>query len=58
MADEPTGNLDSTNSLIILDIFRELATRGHTILAITHDKDFAGKSNRQIEMTDGEIRDG
>ncbi len=58
MADEPTGNLDSTNSLIILDIFRKLAGRGHTILAITHDKDFAFKSNRQLEMTDGKIKDG
>lgn len=58
MADEPTGNLDSANSLIVLAIFRELARKGHTILTITHDKDFALKSDRQIEMTDGEIEEG
>lgn len=56
MADEPTGNLDSINSSIILDIFRNLANNGHTIIAITHDKDFAAKSDRQILITDGMIQ--
>ena len=57
MADEPTGNLDSANSAIILRIFRNLANIGNTIIAITHDEDFAGKSDRQIIMfEDGMIK--
>src|SRR4051812_4591376 len=44
MADEPTGNLDSSNSTIVLRIFRELANNGNTIIAVTHDKDFYCKS--------------
>ena len=57
MADEPTGNLDSANTEIILEIFRELANKGNTIIAITHDKDFAKKADRIIEMKDGAIND-
>ena len=55
MADEPTGNLDSSNSTIVLRIFRELANIGNTIIAVAHDKDFAAKADRIIEMKDGEI---
>jgi lipoprotein-releasing system ATP-binding protein len=55
MADEPTGNLDSANTAIILDIFRKLATQGNTIIVVTHDLDFAGKSDRILEMADGRI---
>lgn len=55
MADEPTGNLDSVNTGLIFDIFKELAANGNTIIAVTHDKDFAGKSDRIIEMKDGEV---
>jgi len=55
MADEPTGNLDSTNTQIILNIFKELSHQGNTILAVTHDGDFARRSDRIIEMMDGRI---
>ena len=55
MADEPTGNLDSVNSEIVLNIFRELANKGNTIIAVTHDKDFAKKADRIVEMKDGII---
>lgn len=55
MADEPTGNLDSANSATVLGIFQELATQANTIVAVTHDSDFASKSNRIIEMRDGKI---
>ncbi len=55
MADEPTGNLDSTNTAIIFEIFNLLAQQGNTIIAVTHDRDFAAKSNRIIEMVDGRI---
>ena len=55
MADEPTGHLDSVNTGLVFDIFKELAAKGNTIIAVTHDNDFAGKSDRIIEMKDGEI---
>ena len=55
MADEPTGNLDSVNTGIIFDIFKNLAQQGNSIIAVTHDKDFAANSDRTIEMADGRI---
>lgn len=56
MGDEPTGNLDSKNTDIVFDIFQELTQyQGQTIIAVTHDDDFAKKSSRIIEMKDGEI---
>jgi lipoprotein-releasing system ATP-binding protein len=55
MADEPTGNLDSVNSAIIFEIFSELVKQGNTIIAVTHDHDFADKCNRAIEMVDGQV---
>lgn len=56
MGDEPTGNLDSKNSKIVFDIFRQLAReRGQTIIAVTHDDEFAANSDRIIEMVDGRV---
>ncbi len=56
MGDEPTGNLDTTNTQIVFDILKDLArTKGQTIIAVTHDPEFAQKSDRIIEMKDGEI---
>jgi lipoprotein-releasing system ATP-binding protein len=56
MGDEPTGNLDSKNTNIVFDIFQDLTKNyGQTIIAVTHDDDFAQKSDRIIEMKDGEI---
>jgi lipoprotein-releasing system ATP-binding protein len=56
MGDEPTGNLDSKNTNIVFDIFQELTQNfGQTIIAVTHDDDFAHKSDRIIEMKDGTI---
>lgn len=56
MGDEPTGNLDSKNTNIVFDIFQELTSNfGQTIIAVTHDDDFAHKSDRIIEMKDGRI---
>ena len=58
MCDEPTGNLDSKNTNIVLDIFHQLAEEsGQTIITVTHDKDFASKSDRNIQMKDGIIID-
>ena len=56
MGDEPTGNLDTINTQIVFDIFRELAQeRKQTIIAVTHDDDFAKNCDRIIEMKDGQI---
>jgi lipoprotein-releasing system ATP-binding protein len=56
MGDEPTGNLDSKNTGIVFDIFKELSgTFNQTIIAVTHDNDFAAASDRTIEMADGRI---
>ncbi len=55
MADEPTGNLDSANSEIVFDIFKELAKKGNTIITVTHDPDFANRADRIIEIVDGKI---
>ena len=55
LGDEPTGNLDSKNTQIVFEIFRELAEeRGQTIVAVTHDDEFAANSDRIIELADGE----
>jgi lipoprotein-releasing system ATP-binding protein len=54
MGDEPTGNLDSKNRDLVFDIFRQLAAeRGQTIVAVTHDDDFAANCDRIIELEDG-----
>ena len=56
MGDEPTGNLDTANTQIVFDIFRELSKdRKQTIIAVTHDDDFADNCDRIIEMKDGMI---
>jgi lipoprotein-releasing system ATP-binding protein len=56
MGDEPTGNLDSKNAENVLSIFRNLATsRGLTLLIVTHDQDFADRTDRIITMEDGRI---
>lgn len=56
MADEPTGNLDKKNSEIVFDIFQRLATEfNHTLLIVTHDPEFASRTQRLIEMEDGRI---
>jgi lipoprotein-releasing system ATP-binding protein len=56
MGDEPTGNLDSRNTDTVFEAFQELAHEyGQTIIAVTHDNDFAAKSDRIIEMMDGHI---
>jgi len=56
MGDEPTGNLDSKNSENVFNILRSLSDeRGLSLLVVTHDMDFASKTDRIIEMGDGII---
>ncbi|MBL7692957.1 MAG: ABC transporter ATP-binding protein [Flavipsychrobacter sp.] len=57
MGDEPTGNLDSKNTGIVFDLFRQLTVEyKQTLITVTHDEDFARRSDRIIEMADGQIR--
>lgn len=56
LADEPTGNLDSTNAGAVLDLFRRMAAGGTTVVIATHDKDVAGVIDRAIEIADGAIQ--
>jgi lipoprotein-releasing system ATP-binding protein len=56
MGDEPTGNLDSMNTHNVFDIFKELTHQyKQTIIAVTHDEEFARNSDRVVEMSDGII---
>lgn len=56
MGDEPTGNLDRANSMMVFDIFKQLARENNqTIITVTHDPDFANGSDRIMEMEDGNI---
>jgi len=56
LADEPTGNLDSVNSTMILELFQDLNQRlGQTIMMITHNPDAAAVAHRTIEMKDGRV---
>jgi putative ABC transport system ATP-binding protein len=55
LADEPTGNLDSRNAAIILELFASLAEQGQTIIAATHDADVHCVCTRTVAIADGEI---
>ncbi len=56
MGDEPTGNLDSHNSENVFNIFKRLCDeQGLSLLIVTHDEDFAKKTDRIITMSDGMI---
>ncbi|NCU29741.1 ABC transporter ATP-binding protein [Candidatus Saccharibacteria bacterium] len=56
LADEPTGNLDSTNSRSIIELFRSIRdTLGTTIIVVTHDADIARQADRVIELRDGVV---
>jgi putative ABC transport system ATP-binding protein len=58
LADEPTGNLDTENSKIVLDMFRELNEKfGQTIVMITHNPEAAAACSRVIRMRDGHVVD-
>ncbi len=53
LADEPTGNLDSTTSKDIMKVFVDLNAQGQTIVIVTHENDIAGYAERQVHLHDG-----
>ena len=55
LADEPTGNLDSTSGASIVELLHELHAQGTTIIVITHDNELAAQLPRQIAIRDGRI---
>lgn len=55
LADEPTGNLDSVTATAILDLFRDMANQGTTVVIATHEADIARVIDRRIEISDGAI---
>jgi len=56
MGDEPTGNLDHKNSVLVFNKFKELTQElGQTLLIVTHDEEFAKATDRTIEMEDGKV---
>ena len=57
LADEPTGNLDSQTGREILDLFRDLHSRGNSIIMVTHEDDVAREAKRVIHMRDGRVLD-
>jgi putative ABC transport system ATP-binding protein len=55
LADEPTGNLDSTNGEAVMELLRELHRGGATICMVTHDPRYAECADRTIRLFDGKI---
>lgn len=55
--DEPTGNLDSTNSANVLELLAELREAGLTLVVVTHDPIVAGHGSRRLSVTDGVLRE-
>ena len=55
LADEPTGNLDSTTGEEIMRVFEQLHTDGHTIIVVTHEHDIAEHAHRVIKIRDGRV---
>jgi putative ABC transport system ATP-binding protein len=57
LADEPTGNLDSKNANLIMDLLGDLHSQGSTIVMVTHDPRWAEQADRQVSLFDGKIVD-
>jgi putative ABC transport system ATP-binding protein len=55
LADEPTGNLDSTNGEAVMELLRELHQGGATICMVTHDARYARHAGRSVHLFDGKV---
>ncbi len=57
LADEPTGNLDSANGDVVMDLLNQLHGEGATICMVTHDPRYADRAQRKVKLLDGKIID-
>ena len=55
LADEPTGNLDTTTSLEVMELFSEIQQAGNTVILVTHEEDIAACAHRTVRLRDGKI---
>jgi putative ABC transport system ATP-binding protein len=55
LADEPTGNLDSTTAEAVLGLFAELNRDGQTIVVVTHERDIRSIAGREVTLMDGRV---
>jgi putative ABC transport system ATP-binding protein len=55
LADEPTGNLDTTTSNEIMEIFKDIHEQGNTVINVTHEEDIAAFAKRIIRLQDGKV---
>jgi putative ABC transport system ATP-binding protein len=55
LADEPTGNLDTANGAIVLELLRGIHDEGRTILMVTHDPEIARRADRTVHVRDGRV---
>lgn len=55
VADEPTGNLDSRNAGLVLELFRDLVKAGKTVIVVTHERSLSDESGRVVTLQDGAI---
>ena len=55
LADEPTGNLDSKNGEMVMELMRELHRGGATICMVTHDPRYAAHADRSVHLFDGRV---
>ena len=55
LADEPTGNLDSTSGQEVMGLFDQLNAEGRTVILVTHNRELAGHARRKVEIVDGMI---
>jgi putative ABC transport system ATP-binding protein len=56
LADEPTGNLDSTTSAEIMEVLAAIHEQGNTIIVVTHEDEIAAYSNRVVKLLDGKVK--
>jgi putative ABC transport system ATP-binding protein len=55
LADEPTGNLDTTSGMEIVELIEEMNRSGITLIVVTHDPEIGGRARRRIRLADGEM---
>ena len=55
LADEPTGNLDSTAGVEVMDIFSDLHDQGTTLILVTHSEELAERCERRVLLRDGRV---